>query len=132
MRIEVLFILTLLVGCATKPSVHDTAKLASDLRVTSTTTGHLRAKLRLMNAGPEPIAIEGPSLADFHVETKDGKALAFKGPRTPGAPLRLQPGESVETTFELQERYPFWDRRTKYRIWFDAPFAKSNVDQVWF
>lgn len=130
---RLLVFMLLLTACASKTPAPDVASaLTSDLKVSSTTSGHLRARLTLTNPTKNALTIPGPGASAFRVETIDGKAMAFKGSRTPPAPLVLKPGESVETAFSLQDNYAFWDRRTKYKIWFESPELKSNVVQVWF
>jgi len=123
----------LLAACASKaPISNETGAVAGDLKVSSTTAGHLRAKLSVKNTTTKDVTLPSPTSAAFRVETTDGKAMSYKGSRASGPPVTLKAGEAQEFAFSLQDNYSFWDRRTKYKIWFESPELKSNVVQVWF
>lgn len=134
MKFAILFAgLALLTGCATgrggsRPSPTD---LGVDLKVTSI-VGKLKAKLTLTNTSQREVVVDDLEVRFFHVETVDGKPMAFKGKSAPGEALHIAPGASAESAFVLQDSYPFWDRRTKYKIWYESSNLKSNVVQVWF
>jgi hypothetical protein len=127
-----------LVGCATTKNRDNTGEqtptsgdLGVDLKVTST-VGKLKAKLEFTNRSNHDVDVSGLEARYFRIETVDGKAMEFRGKSAPGEVLHIAPTATAESSFILQDSYPFWDRRTKYKIWYESPSLKSNTVQVWF
>jgi hypothetical protein len=129
--LALLFTTTACTSMGAKAPAASQPGLDTQLKVTSG-LGHLKAKLVLKNMSAKEMTVGDLNSKNFKVETADGKAMPFKGASAPGESLHLKPGESTEAAFNLQDNYPFWDRRTKYKIWYEAPDLKSNVVQVWF
>lgn len=115
----------------TAGSAPQAAGLDAQLAVTSV-PGRLKAKLVLKNTGSKELVVSDLNAKNFRVEMLDGKAMPFRGAAPAVEPVKIKPGESVETAFSLQDNYPFWDRRTKYKITYDSPALKTNTVQVWF
>jgi hypothetical protein len=134
-RLAVLFTPVLfLVGCASGSVTGggSTPKgLSSVLKVTPE-RGKLKARLELTNSSSSEVVVSGLNPRNFHVETVDGKVMEFKGKSGEAEALHVAPGQTVETGFNIQDNYPFWDRRTKYKIWYESPNLKTNAVQVWF
>lgn len=105
--------------------------LTPELKVAST-PGRLRAKIAFKNTGTKEIVINDLHSKNFKVQMADGKPMTFRGSGVAGEVLTVKPGQTVEAAFSLQDSYPFWDRRTKYKIWYEAPGLKTNTVQVWF
>lgn len=105
--------------------------LASVLKVTPA-AGKLKAKIEFTNSGSKETVVSGLDSRNFHVETVDGKPMAFKGKGGLAEVVHVPPGQTVESEFNLQDNYPFWDRRTKYKIWYESPSLKTNTVQVWY
>jgi len=122
-------------GCSSpgpKKAAAPSKNLEAQLKV-SGANSQLKAKLMLKNTGSKEILINDLNSRFFKVETLDSKPMEAKAlGAKPGGAVRLKPGESVETAFSLHENYSFWDRLTRYKIWYDGPEVKSNVVQVWF
>lgn len=98
----------------------------------ASTPGRLKAKMVLKNTSGKEIVLTDLNPKYFKVEMLDGKAMAFKGAAANAEQVTIKPGGTTETAFALQDSYSFWDRRTKYKIWYDGPDLKSNVVQTWF
>jgi hypothetical protein len=97
--------------------------------------GKLWAKMALKNTSGHQVVVRDIDKRFFRVETTDGKAMEPKNPHAKSegrVPITLKPAESVELSFNLNDDYNFWDRLTKYRIWYEGSGLKSNVVQTWF
>lgn len=123
--------LSLLAGCASG-SKSAPSGVAPELKVTSS-PGRLKAKLLLKNTSAHDLVVKELDPKNFKVETADNKAMPLKaGNLKATEPVTIKPGETAELTFNLQDNYPFWDRLTKYRIWYEGSGLKTNVVQVWY
>ncbi|MBX3022224.1 MAG: hypothetical protein KF799_11170 [Bdellovibrionales bacterium] len=123
--------LFLLVGCSSTGGSTDKGDAQAQLSVSSV-PGRLKAKLVMKNESGKELVFTDLNPKYFKVEMVNGKAMAYKGPGQSTEALTVKPGAMAETAFSLQDSYAFWDRRTKYKIWYDSPSLKSNAVQVWF
>lgn len=131
---KILFFALLLTGCATsKTNLAAQKILKSELKVTST-IGHLKAKLNLTNTSKSELTLNNIDASHFRVQTTDGKVMSYKskGNHPPNVPVHIGPGQTEELLFDLQNSYAFWDRRTKYEVWYEDAELKTNIVRVWF
>lgn len=128
-------LMVMLSACASSPKkalpeLQD--KVETQLKV-STGGGKVRAKLLFTNRGTRELVLEDLAATNFKIEMADGQTLVYRGDvLAKSEPLRLKPGQSVETTYNLQQAFPFKDRLTRYKIRFENPQIRSNDTQVWY
>ena len=138
MRNQIWIFLSLIVfiaGCAGMGAGVKAAAISdveAQLKV-SAGSGKLKAKLSLKNNTSRDIDVKSLDSKHFTVQTIKDEPMALKNPKGElMAAVHLKPGETKEIAFSLQDNYPFWDRLTKYKIWYEGDGLKSNVAQVWF
>jgi hypothetical protein len=129
------FLMVMLGACAISPQGKAPAlqdKVETQLKI-STGGGRVRAKLLLTNQGPRELVLNDLRAKNFKIETADGQILSYKGEVLANAEsLRLKPGQSLETAFNLHQSFPFKDRLTRYKIRFENAQVRSNDAQVWY
>ncbi len=122
-------------GCASQSAgVKGAAssEVEAQLKV-SAGSGKLKAKLNLKNNTSREIDVKNLDSKFFSVQTIKDEPMALKNSKGEVIPtVHLKPGEAKEIAFSLQDNYSFWDRLTKYKIWYEGDGLKSNVAQVWF
>jgi|GEM_PF-4462105 len=106
--------------------------LDAQLKVTGANS-QLKAKLMLKNTTSDEINVAGLNSKFFVVQTTDGKPVEAKKNSGKSIPtVKVKPGATEEVTFSLQDNYSFWDRLTKYKIFYEGPDLKTEAVQVWF
>lgn len=119
-------------GCASSSKTSAPSGLDAQLKVTGANSV-LKAKLLLKNSGSKEIVLNDLNSRYFKVVTLDNKPVETKANSgKPSEVVRVKPGETVETTFALQDNYSFWDRLTRYKVWYEGPNLKTEPVQVWF